>query len=45
MSEYAKIIDGVFTPAPIGQSVVNWSGSFYFEITMYKERDEAKWKD
>ena len=37
--------ESVFTPAPIGQSSVNWSGSFYFEITMYKERDEAKWKD
>ena len=37
--------ESVFTPAPIGQSRVNWSGSFYVEITMYKERDEAKWKD
>ena len=37
--------ESIFTPVPIGQSVVNWSGKFYFEITMYKERDEAKWKE
>ena len=37
--------ESIFTPVPIGQSVVNWSGKFYFEVTMYKERDEAKWKE
>lgn len=33
----------VFNKIPGGQTTVNWSGDFSFEITLYLERSEPKW--
>lgn len=33
----------VFEPIPSGDLLINWSGAFGFEITVYKERSVPRW--